>query len=1573
MKSKYEISIWSDVYNQETGRFEEQKEIVIGSDTMTSEARARNPKMVSNVNGTNKFSFDLYYKYVDTQTGEKIANPYIPYLVNERKIKVLWKDEWYDLLVKQIKENQVDHVFNYVCEDSYITELSRTGFELEFATELQNNIGTAQELVEKVIDGTEWQYDEEGSDVIHQETEEAVYESTTLNSFTAQKAPDEQDTTIEAGRAILIFYSSAYDKDNLKPKCQFYYTTDESWKQDVNDMLVINGDCYEVEVEWTQNSESINVWDAKIGDNIIFSVNFGEGLSGQYRAKRLVQSQKSVYSEVLNRYVNVYTYGEKTIYGYQATEYNDATTVVNLVTNSSNFKDLSGWVGENMIFSLSPSFKSDTVIAEYKADSYLILPYNKIYYNSGLYDNRTYNLEGFTEGDKYIFRFKGKPATGKQVVENADFYNNSTKFEPSIRDKTLDYQPTGDNYFRITSEEIDNENHWITYHMTCIKSCAYSKLDSIGLFFEVKNTTFNKAGILDIQFFKEVKNSDETIIEPGEMDTQSVARVVWRYFQEPEAGTKKEDLEYIYTSINEWSEAIPVYNQYERYGTIEESQSNRFNILQSIAEKFECWIRFVIKHDDKGYILFDSEGRREKYIRIKKEFGQETGIGFIYGIDLKGVTRTTKSNQISTKTIVSQNENEFGENGFCSIARSQYNYPKENVIYNFDYYIQQGLLSRDVLNNELYGIDGYYTELHNYNTQYAVKLDELIEKKTELTRQTAMAKVYEQYKAAATKEKQSIEDSLMKLAGVSTYADVNTYAHNHLDDTKVQTLINDHTMVENSISNYDNLIDGISSSIDSLKKRISVLENEQKGIIDNLRELNKAFFKKFGPYIQEGTWSSEDYWNDDLYYLDALQVAYTSSRPQVQYEIDVLRISDVEEYTSKVFHLGDISFIQDVEYFGYLPDKITPYKEKVILSEIASYFDTPDKDTIKVQNYKTQFDDLFQRITAATQSLEFSEGKYARAANIVNADGTIKSSVIQNTFNSNKDLVYGAQNESVTMDNTGVTVVDNDNAAHLVKLTSGGVFVSNDGGNTWNNAIRGDGINTELLTAGRINTEQIVVYNGSNPGFRWDPCGISAYRIANNNTVDTTTFVRYDQFGLYGMLNCESNNFMPTTANQIYENIATRFAVTWDKFLLRGGTGNSIELSSENGLIVKNNATEMVRVGHISDEAGYGILVKKDANTEVFRCDSNGANLCGWQLGKGNDYFYLKSQNIEMRSNGAIGSFATKASTQRETAYAATALSNFSATNVKDRSGDQINISSGDTIYVFTSYIGNRITQKVLDGEYDQTQINKPASTPAPSTTVQFIYIKNNITYNCELSGLTWNPVVQQNKTTYATDATTTGTGTDQDPYHTTYKTTYTYYFNLIGGNTTNNNFTQYFEITYDASVSTQDKYIPAHAFGWEVKSNGDATFHNLIADYGEIAGWFIDSDKIYQTHNGRRDGNIVTDLNSQGKASAGGMDYTFITDAINAGMAVVGEVALSGGLINGYNIAQLANRVDIAMSLAQTAYNQSKDCISKTTFNQHVHKIPTVLNTDSVGTSTLPNHSHPISWSSQYTYSPGA
>lgn len=183
---------------------------------MTSESRAREPKLITNINGTNKFSFNMYYNYIDTRTGEEVNNPYTKYLINERKIKVLWKNKWYDFIIKQIKEDQVNHLFTYTCEDAFITELSRNGFNLTFATELENNIGTARELVEKTIEDTDWRFDEEGSDTIYQKIEEPVYEVVVSNSFGALQNPENTQTTIQAGYPILLYYSCAPDKDNLK-------------------------------------------------------------------------------------------------------------------------------------------------------------------------------------------------------------------------------------------------------------------------------------------------------------------------------------------------------------------------------------------------------------------------------------------------------------------------------------------------------------------------------------------------------------------------------------------------------------------------------------------------------------------------------------------------------------------------------------------------------------------------------------------------------------------------------------------------------------------------------------------------------------------------------------------------------------------------------------------------------------------------------------------------------------------------------------------------------------------------------------------------------------------------------------------------------------------------------------------------------------------------------------------------------------------------------------------------------------------------------------------------------------
>jgi hypothetical protein len=100
--------------------------------------------------------------------------------------------------------------------------------------------------------------------------------------------------------------------------------------------------------------------------------------------------------------------------------------------------------------------------------------------------------------------------------------------------------------------------------------------------------------------------------------------------------------------------------------------------------------------------------------------------------------------------------------------------------------------------------------------------------------------------------------------------------------------------------------------------------------------------------------------DDNLYYIDALSTLYTSSRPKVTYTIDVIELSELEEFSAYEFALGDKTYVEDAEFFGWAYDGSNRlYREEVVITEITKELDSPEKNVLKVQNYKTQFEDLF--------------------------------------------------------------------------------------------------------------------------------------------------------------------------------------------------------------------------------------------------------------------------------------------------------------------------------------------------------------------------------------------------------------------------------------------------------------------------------------------------------------------------------------------------------------------------------------------------------------------------------------
>lgn len=1269
---KYEISLWEDYPDLTSSGIpflNERKICVIGSNTMTSAARALEPKLVSNVNGTNTFSFRIYYRYKDEITGEENINPYLSYIINERKVKVLWKNKWYDLVIKKIEEDTQKRSVLCTCEDLFISELSKNGYELEFNSELQNNSGTAGELMEKVLDGSGWQPAAEQQSII-QYQEEPVYEVRTQGSVTVTKQSPSGDTsaTIPADKLCLL-YQSCIDEDCVN--IQFLYS-ENGYATEDNNMLVLNGDCYTFTGKVAYSGDQASIVNSS--NDIVFQFTLSDSFSSRFRAKRLVNTQLTAFDELLGRYVDVY---ENDIYGYETTEYSDPTLVVNLIANPKDFKDTKGWIGNDLRWEVYPEFtgQNNQTVVNYNAKSYLKVS-NGDTYNTALVSNKQYLtpnstdikngiLGGFQIGEKYIFRYKAKSSKDSQNYISSGISGN-------IYEINNDYTKKGQPYFQV--ESSNTNNGWIENELICIKTCTANDLDLVGFFINANSTYF----IEDIQFFKlayGIDSYDSSIVKrinPGEISLQSIATVVYRYYNaDHDDVTDAKDLKFLYQGTTKSNSYIPKYNNYEKITSIEESKSNRFNILQSIAEKFQCWVRFIINHDENGRVLYDNQGLPQKYVQLVEQIGNDTGISFEYGIDLKGIKRTIVSNTIASKAIIIPNENEFGKHGFCTIARSPLNYCRENFILNFDYYIQQGLLNKDVIEADLYKTNGnnlgYFFYLNKFNKQYDSIANAINIKQIELTKQKAEYKVqFGNYQAAL--EKLGINKAdLMSLANVNTFSDAQNYASTHPTNRKVQSLMGSIAQLNNNIQEFEQNIPKLKNSIDVLEAYINEQIDIMNQLVQNVENLHKAFFKKYSRFIQEGTWQDQNYVNDDDYYLDALEVAYRSSRPQIQYDISLLRLSGLEDFSSKIFDLGDICYIQDKEFFGYEEDGITPYKQKIIISQLTSYFDTPEKDVIKVQNYKTQFDDLFQRITTATQALQFSQGRYERAAGVVKPDGTLSFGLLQDTFDYNKDLIINSANQEVTWDNTGITVSDSTNSALKVKIMAGGIFASDDGGDTWKNALRGDGISTDLLTAGRINTSEVFVYDGNHQSFRWDSQGINAYTSnsvtdANGQVIEYpfSKFVRFDRFGIYGYQGTE--DFIPSIEEDIWdENSKVKFGLTWKGFFLRGSSGgsslnisddgsgitflmkntignNSLEISTTNDIVLKNGNINRVQIGRLdpsSSNTQYGIWIRDGNGNNIFNVSSSGTNsIGGWTLTKDSFYHTSGNNTIGLYSSG---------------------------------------------------------------------------------------------------------------------------------------------------------------------------------------------------------------------------------------------------------------------------------------------------------------------------------------------------
>jgi hypothetical protein len=383
--------------------YEETQGIIIGAHDMDSVYAAVNPILKKNVNGSVDLTFGLYYKVYDPDALEFCINPFTQLLMNEAKVKLHFRDKWYDLVVKSCVEESTNFMYNYTCKDIYINELNKNGFKTELDGELENNQGTVTELAETILLDTDWQVvptepinkeendTTEYSDVIIERKIEPLYVGTLgkeirakrINKYTPDEFADmtlqpiEEEVVLPIGSTILLFYSDIVDNNphpqflcrwnkingTLTTADPFIIPSMEEWNNwevdgyltDANEDIITNAYNYRVLdlVEYT-NSE----WK----DNIpsILDEN-GFNIYDYARGEKVVRSQKSGYDPDLERFIfKFYKYeldenGEVKInpetnakiidesieyYGYAKTDILRTDLAQNYLVNSDDFTTL---------------------------------------------------------------------------------------------------------------------------------------------------------------------------------------------------------------------------------------------------------------------------------------------------------------------------------------------------------------------------------------------------------------------------------------------------------------------------------------------------------------------------------------------------------------------------------------------------------------------------------------------------------------------------------------------------------------------------------------------------------------------------------------------------------------------------------------------------------------------------------------------------------------------------------------------------------------------------------------------------------------------------------------------------------------------------------------------------------------------------------------------------------------------------------------------------------------------------------------------------------------------------------
>lgn len=174
--------------------------------------------------------------------------------------------------------------------------------------------------------------------------------------------------------------------------------------------------------------------------------------------------------------------------------------------------------------------------------------------------------------------------------------------------------------------------------------------------------------------------------------------------------------EYVSSWGNDGTTPESVESLQEKCRLLDESESNRYNLTQKIAETFGVFCRYEYEYDDNDHII------SRTVVYYNNFLAEAQGLlGFNYAYQTSNIVRNMDATDLVTKMYVKSVDSEQTASGLLTIMDADANRSKEDYLLNFDYLFSIGTINLD----QYQAIEAYETKMAQLNKQLVECSDKL--------------------------------------------------------------------------------------------------------------------------------------------------------------------------------------------------------------------------------------------------------------------------------------------------------------------------------------------------------------------------------------------------------------------------------------------------------------------------------------------------------------------------------------------------------------------------------------------------------------------------------------------------------------------------------------------------------------------------------------------------------------------------------------------------------------------------------------------------------------------------------